>query len=64
MDQKLGIGIGMLCVAVVLGIAATVYHVGVHPEWTQAQAFREMWLLYLTCIALSIGSIVVMGVRQ
>jgi hypothetical protein len=38
-------------IAITIGI--TIYHIVFHPEWTQAQALRELWGFVVIALAIT-----------
>lgn len=52
-----------LCVlATCLAVSAKVYHVAARPEWTEPQAFRALWMLWLAVVAFLVcGAILLRG---
>lgn len=50
---------GMLFIGAgaLLGFGISMYHLILHPEWTQAQAFLEMWPWVLSAVVLCTGGV-------
>jgi hypothetical protein len=54
------IELGLVIVGALLVIACRAYQFAFRPEWTEAQAFREMWRLWLAAIAVLLTAL---GIR-
>jgi hypothetical protein len=48
---------GVFVAGVVGVVGCRAYHIGWHPEWTEAQSLRDLWMIYLfaiTCVVFGV----------